>query len=85
MPEAYHAGLDLEMPGTDGWRQTSKVIRSFESKKLTVDVVKERARTVVEFVKKVATEAPEVGTLKLAMLRCSSGADPGRRPKGADA
>ncbi|KZO92455.1 glycoside hydrolase family 3 protein [Calocera viscosa TUFC12733] len=60
VPEAYHAGLDLEMPGTDGWRQTSKVLRSFESKKLTLEVVKERAKTVVEFVKKVAGSAPEI-------------------------
>jgi beta-glucosidase len=56
------------MPGTDGWRQTSKVIRSFESKKLTLEVVKERARTVVEFVKKVANAAPEVRGLDSAMI-----------------
>ncbi|KZO92432.1 glycoside hydrolase family 3 protein [Calocera viscosa TUFC12733] len=60
VPEGYHAGLDLEMPGTDGWRQTSKVIRTIEAKKLTLDVVKDRARAVVELVKKAANGAPEI-------------------------
>ncbi|KZT51278.1 glycoside hydrolase family 3 protein [Calocera cornea HHB12733] len=59
VPEGYHAGLDLEMPGTDGWRQTSKVIRTIEAKKLSLDIVKDRARAVVELVKKAANGAPE--------------------------
>jgi len=60
VPEAYYAGLDLEMPGTDGWRQTSKVIRTIDAKKLTLDVVKDRARAVLNLVKKVAKGAPEI-------------------------
>ncbi|EJT97240.1 beta-glucosidase [Dacryopinax primogenitus] len=60
VPEAYHAGLDLEMPGTDGWRTASKVIRSIEATKLTLPIVKERARAVLKLVQRCAKGAPEI-------------------------
>ncbi|KZO92433.1 glycoside hydrolase family 3 protein [Calocera viscosa TUFC12733] len=60
VPEAYHAGLDLEMPGTDGWRTSSKVLRSIEAKKLTLPVVKDRARAVLQLVQRCAAGAPEI-------------------------
>ncbi|KZT51279.1 glycoside hydrolase family 3 protein [Calocera cornea HHB12733] len=60
VPEAYHAGLDLEMPGTDGWRTASKVLRSIEAKKLSLPVVRARARAVLQLVQRCAAGAPEI-------------------------
>ncbi|KZO89750.1 glycoside hydrolase family 3 protein [Calocera viscosa TUFC12733] len=58
--ESVKAGLDLEMPGVDGWRQTSKLIRSVESQKLTVEEIKARAKRVLQLVQRIAKASPEI-------------------------
>ncbi|EJU05925.1 hypothetical protein DACRYDRAFT_127572 [Dacryopinax primogenitus] len=58
--KSIKAGLDLEMPGLDGWRQTSKLIRSVESHKLTVEDIKSRAKKVLELVQRIAKASPEI-------------------------
>ncbi|PPR01041.1 hypothetical protein CVT24_000575 [Panaeolus cyanescens] len=57
---AFNAGLDLEMPGDNKWRTLDYVNRSIVARKVTVRTVKERARKVLELVKKCAAGAPEV-------------------------
>ncbi|KAK7458836.1 hypothetical protein VKT23_009846 [Stygiomarasmius scandens] len=56
---SINAGLDLEMPGTNKWRTLDLVSRSIGSRKITLRTVKERARKVLELVKRCAAEAPE--------------------------
>nr|CAC03462.1 putative beta glucosidase [Agaricus bisporus] len=55
-----NAGLDLEMPGLNKWRSLESVNRSIQSRKVTAKKVKERARKVLELVKKCAQGAPEI-------------------------
>ncbi|KAF8552820.1 glycoside hydrolase family 3 protein [Imleria badia] len=57
---SINAGLDLEMPGTNKWRTLDLVNRSIGSRKLTTRTIKERAKKVVELVKRVAQESPEI-------------------------
>lgn len=57
---SLNAGLDLEMPGTNKWRTLDLVGRTITARKVTKRTVKERARNVLEFVKRCAQEAPEV-------------------------
>lgn len=57
---SINAGLDLEMPGTNKWRTLDLVNRSIQSRKLYVRTIKQRARKVLELVKKCAQGAPEV-------------------------
>jgi beta-glucosidase len=57
---AINAGLDLEMPGVKKFRTLEQVVRSITAKKVTVRMIKERARKVLELVQKCAKEAPEV-------------------------
>jgi beta-glucosidase len=54
------AGLDLEMPGTNKWREIEYVNRCLQAKKLTIRNVKDRARNVLNLVQKCAKGAPEV-------------------------
>lgn len=58
--DSLNAGLDLEMPGTNKWRTLNLVSRSIDARKVTVRTVKERAKKVLEVVKKCAAGAPEV-------------------------
>ncbi|KAG9002882.1 hypothetical protein FRB94_003505 [Tulasnella sp. JGI-2019a] len=53
LSESINAGLDLEMPGVDKWRTQSKVMRMIGAHKVTARTIKERARKVLEMVKKV--------------------------------
>ena len=57
------AGLDLEMPGTGKWRTLELVNRSIKCRKLTTRVIRDRARSVLELVRKCAEGAPEVVVL----------------------
>ncbi|KAF5348348.1 hypothetical protein D9758_010946 [Tetrapyrgos nigripes] len=57
---SINAGLDLEMPGTNKWRTLDLVSRSIGSRKVTLRTVKERARKVLELVKRCAQECPEI-------------------------
>lgn len=57
---SVNAGVDLEMPGLNKWRTPDLMTRSITSRKLSVHTIKERARKVVELVKRAAQEAPEV-------------------------
>src|SRR5688572_24335775 len=57
---ALNAGLDLEMPGVNKWRTLDYVNRTIVARKVTVSTVKQRARKVLELVKKCAQGAPEV-------------------------
>ncbi|KAH6899145.1 beta-glucosidase [Coprinopsis sp. MPI-PUGE-AT-0042] len=54
------AGLDLEMPGTNKWREIEYVNRCLQAKKLTIRGIKERARNVLNLVQKCAKGAPEI-------------------------
>jgi len=58
--DSINAGLDLEMPGEQKWRQLNLVNRAIFSKKVTIRTVKERARKVLELVKRCCEGAPEV-------------------------
>lgn len=57
---SVNAGLDLEMPGTNKWRTLDLMNRSIQSRKLTPRTIKQRAKKVLELVKKCANGAPEV-------------------------
>ncbi|KAF9552266.1 glycoside hydrolase family 3 protein [Agrocybe pediades] len=57
---ALNAGLDLEMPGTNKWRTLDLVNRSITARKVTVRIVKQRAKQVLETVQKCAQGAPEI-------------------------
>nr|AAG59831.1 beta-glucosidase [Volvariella volvacea] len=54
------AGLDLEMPGINKWRTLDLVNRTIQARKLTPRDIKDRARVVLELVKKCAQGAPEI-------------------------
>ena len=60
--ESINAGLDLEMPGDNKWRNSNLVGRAIMGKKVTLRTVKERARKVLTLVKRCAEGAPEVTT-----------------------
>lgn len=60
LTESINAGLDLEMPGIEVWRTHEKVHRSISAHKVTPRTVKERARKVLEMVKKVCKTNSEV-------------------------
>ncbi|KAF9041689.1 glycoside hydrolase family 3 protein [Panaeolus papilionaceus] len=55
-----NAGLDLEMPGLNKWRTREHVNRTISARKTSVTTIKDRARKVLELVKKCAAGAPEV-------------------------
>ncbi|KDQ34219.1 glycoside hydrolase family 3 protein [Pleurotus ostreatus PC15] len=57
---SVNAGLDLEMPGTNKWRTLDLMNRSIQSRKLTSRTIKQRAKKVLELVKKCANGAPEI-------------------------
>ncbi|KAJ2929628.1 hypothetical protein H1R20_g7478, partial [Candolleomyces eurysporus] len=57
---AINAGCDLEMPGTNKWRTLEYVGRCLQAKKVTVRMIKERAKNVLELVQKCAKGAPEI-------------------------
>jgi hypothetical protein len=70
---AINAGLDLEMPGLNKWRTLEQVERCIVAKKIDVDSIKERAKTVLELVQKSAKAAPEVRSrdpLRLPAVWC---------------
>ena len=60
---ALNAGVDLEIPGVDKWRTVTYVNRSIEARKVTVSTIKQRAKKILELVKKCAQSAPEVSVL----------------------
>jgi beta-glucosidase len=66
--ESINAGLDLEMPGKQKWRQHNLVNRAMASKKITIRTVKERVRKVLELVKKCCEGAPDVSPFSLFYL-----------------
>ena len=66
--EAFNAGLDLEMPGTEKWRTLNYVNRCVQARKLTVTTIKKRAKKVLELVKKCAQEAPGVSFIQLTWI-----------------
>ena len=60
---ALNAGVDLEIPGVDKWRTLTYVNRSIEARKVTVSTIKQRAKKILELVKKCAQSAPEVSVI----------------------
>ena len=60
---SYNAGLDLEMPGNNKWRTIYYVEQCILARRVTAATVKQRAKKVLELVKKCAKGAPEVSTL----------------------
>ncbi|KAG9098230.1 hypothetical protein FRC06_006632 [Ceratobasidium sp. 370] len=57
---ALNAGLDLEMPGPPRWRQPTLVNHALTARKLVPSTLDARARTVLEFVQRMARVSPEV-------------------------
>lgn len=57
--ESINAGLDLEMPGENNWREWDKTSRAVTARKVMARTIKERATKVLEFVQKCAKGAPE--------------------------
>ncbi|QRV86694.1 glycoside hydrolase family 3 protein [Ceratobasidium sp. AG-Ba] len=57
---ALNAGLDLEMPGPPRWRQPTLVNHALTARKILPSTIDTRARTVLEFVQKMARVSPEV-------------------------
>ncbi|KIM30941.1 glycoside hydrolase family 3 protein [Serendipita vermifera MAFF 305830] len=53
------AGLDLEMPGTRGFRSQYQMNWSIQARKITVKAVKDRARKVLDLVQKASKGCPE--------------------------
>ena len=60
---SYNAGLDLEMPGNNKWRTIYYVEQNILARRVTAATVKQRAKKVLELVKKCAKGAPEVSAL----------------------
>lgn len=60
--ESINAGVDLEMPGINRWREFDKISRSVQSRKILPRTIKARARKVLELVQKCAKATPEVRT-----------------------
>ncbi|KAG8833577.1 hypothetical protein FRC17_010401 [Serendipita sp. 399] len=58
--DSINAGLDLEMPGTRKFRSQWQVGWSIHSRKTTLKIVKDRARKVLELVKKASTGCPDI-------------------------
>ena len=58
-----NAGLDLEMPGLGKWRKLEYVNQCIQARRVTADTVKQRAKKVLELVKKCAQWAPEVSAV----------------------
>ncbi|KAG8854733.1 hypothetical protein FRB91_003186 [Serendipita sp. 411] len=58
--ESINAGLDLEMPGTRKFRTQWQVGWTIHSRKTTLKTVKDRARKVLELVKRASTGCPEI-------------------------
>ncbi|CUA74978.1 beta-glucosidase [Rhizoctonia solani] len=57
---ALNAGLDLEMPGPPKWRQPALVNHAMTSRKLLPSTLNLRAKTVLDFVQKLAQTSPDV-------------------------
>ncbi|KAG8943855.1 hypothetical protein FRC04_002478 [Tulasnella sp. 424] len=57
---SINAGVDLEMPGVNKWREDEKVQRCIKAKKITVRTVKERAASVLNLVKDLSKTNAEV-------------------------
>ncbi|ELU44737.1 glycosyl hydrolase, putative [Rhizoctonia solani AG-1 IA] len=57
---ALNAGLDLEMPGPPRWRQPALVNHALTSRKLLPSTLDLRAKTVLDFVQKLAKTSPDV-------------------------
>ncbi|CAE6460319.1 unnamed protein product [Rhizoctonia solani] len=57
---ALNAGLDLEMPGPPRWRQPALVNHALTSRKLLPSTLNLRAKTVLDFVQKLAQTSPDV-------------------------
>ena len=57
---SLNAGLDLEMPGIDKWRTPIYVNQCIEARRVTVATIKQRAKKVLELLKKCAQRDPEV-------------------------
>ncbi|KAJ1309840.1 hypothetical protein OPQ81_006605 [Rhizoctonia solani] len=57
---ALNAGLDLEMPGPPRWRQPVLVNHALTSRKLLPSTLDLRAKTVLDFVQKLAQTSPDV-------------------------
>ncbi|KDN51739.1 hypothetical protein RSAG8_00287, partial [Rhizoctonia solani AG-8 WAC10335] len=57
---ALNAGLDLEMPGPPRWRQPVLVNHALTSRKLLPSTLNLRAKTVLDFVQKLAQTSPDV-------------------------
>ncbi|KAH7340805.1 beta-glucosidase [Rhizoctonia solani] len=57
---AINAGLDLEMPGPPRWRQPMLVNHALTSRKLLPSTLDLRAKTVLDFVQKLARTSPDV-------------------------
>ena len=60
---SYNAGLDLEMPGNNKWRTIYYVEQCILARRVTAATVKQRAKKVLELVKKCAKGAPEVSAV----------------------
>ena len=60
---AFNAGVDLEIPGVGKWRTVEYVNRSILARKVSVTTVKQRAKKVLELIKKCAQSAPEVSVI----------------------
>ena len=60
---SLNAGLDLEMPGLGKWRTLHYVNQCILARRVTVSTVKERAKKVLELVKKCAQLAPDVSDI----------------------
>ncbi|KDQ17192.1 glycoside hydrolase family 3 protein [Botryobasidium botryosum FD-172 SS1] len=57
---ALNAGLDLEMPGPTKWRAPPLVSHQLFVKKITHATIDERARSLLNFVQKLARVSPDV-------------------------
>ncbi|KAF8758610.1 Glycoside hydrolase family 3 [Rhizoctonia solani] len=76
---ALNAGLDLEMPGPPRWRQPALVNHALTSRKLLPSTLDLRAKTVLDFVQKLAktsqmlslaTEKNVLGTIRRINKSC---------------
>jgi beta-glucosidase len=61
--ESVNAGVDLEMPGVNKFRSPHHISWSIQSRKVTLETIKCRARKVLELVQKCAKGAPEVSNI----------------------
>ena len=77
--DSINAGLDLEMPGTRGFRSPYQVSWSIHARKTTLATVKERAHNVLNLVQKCAAGCPEVRQSLYAIESLNQLVDPRRR------